>query len=194
SGDREAARDLARRNVAAFERAAVDAIVVDAAGCGAHMKGWGHLLEDDPAWRDRGAAVAAKVRDVSEHLAAFDLPARLGRLDMTVTYQDACHLAHAQGIRAQPRALLARVEGLRVVEMPQSDVCCGSAGTYSLSQPEYADALQASKVAAALSTGADAVVSANPGCMLQMASGLRGRGSGMRVLHVVEVLDRATSS
>lgn len=194
SGDRATARDLARRNIAAFERAAVDVIVVDAAGCGAHMKGWGHLLEDDPAWRDRAATLAAKVRDVTEHLAGLDLPPRLGRLDMTVTYQDACHLAHAQGIRSQPRALLARVEGLRVVEMPQSDVCCGSAGTYSLSQPEYADALQASKVAAALSTGADAVVSANPGCMLQIASGLRGRGSGMAVLHVVEVLDRAMSS
>lgn len=194
SGDRDTARELARRGIAAFERAQVDAIIVDAAGCGAHMKGWGQLLADDPAWRERAAALAAKVRDVSEHLAALDLPDRLGRLEMTVTYQDACHLAHAQGIRAQPRALLGRIDGLRVVEMPQSDVCCGSAGTYNLTQPEYADALRDSKAAATASTGADAVVSGNPGCMLQLAVGLRERGSDMKVLHLVEVLDRAMSS
>ena len=193
-GDRDAARDLARRDIAAFERANVDAIVVDAAGCGAHMKHWADLLRDDPAWRERAAAIAAKVRDVSEHVASLDLPSRLGRLDMSVTYQDACHLAHAQGIRAQPRALLGRIEGLRLVELPQADVCCGSAGTYNVTQPEYADALQASKVAAAMSTGADALVSGNPGCMLQISSGLRARGSAMKVLHVMEVLDRAMGS
>jgi glycolate oxidase iron-sulfur subunit len=191
AGDREAARDLARRAVAAFESVAVDAIVVDAAGCGAHMKHWGELLADDPAWSARASAVAAKVRDASEYLVSLPLPSRLGRLAMRVTYQDACHLAHAQGIRAQPRALLRRIEGLELVEMPQSDVCCGSAGTYNVTQPGYADALQASKVAAILSTRADAVVSANPGCMLQIAAGLRERGSAMPVLHLAEVLDRA---
>ncbi|MBI2323668.1 MAG: 4Fe-4S dicluster domain-containing protein [Chloroflexi bacterium] len=191
AGDRDAARGLARRGIAAFERANVDAIVVDAAGCGAHMRGWGELLADDPAWRERAAAMAANVRDVSEQLAATDLPATLGRLRMRVTYQDACHLAHAQGIRTQPRSLLRRVEGLDLVEMPQADVCCGSAGTYNVTQPAYADALQASKVAAILSTKADAVVSANPGCMLQIASGLKARGSDLPVLHIVEVLDRA---
>jgi glycolate oxidase iron-sulfur subunit len=158
------------------------------------MKHWGELLRDDAAWRDRAAAMSAKVRDVSEHLATLDLPETLGRLAMRVSYQDACHLAHAQGIRAQPRALLRRIEGLELIEMPQADVCCGSAGTYNLTQPEYADALQASKVAAVLATRADAVVSANPGCMLQIASGLRARGSDMPVLHVVEVLDRAMGS
>ena len=191
AGDRDAARDLARRSIAAFERAGVDAVVVDAAGCGAHMKRWAELLADDPAWHDRGAAMARKVRDISEHLASSDLPATLGRLSLRVTYQDACHLAHAQGIRTQPRSLLRRIEGLELVEMPQSDVCCGSAGTYNVTQPAYADALQASKVAAILSTKADAVVSANPGCMLQIAAGLRSRGSEMPVLHLVEVLDRA---
>jgi glycolate oxidase iron-sulfur subunit len=194
SGDLEGARDLARRDIAAFERANVDAVIADAAGCGAHMKHWGELLRDDAAWRDRAAAMSAKVRDVSEHLATLDLPETLGRLAMRVSYQDACHLAHAQGIRAQPRALLRRIEGLELIEMPQADVCCGSAGTYNLTQPEYADALQASKVAAVLATRADAVVSANPGCMLQIASGLRARGSDMPVLHVVEVLDRAMGS
>jgi glycolate oxidase iron-sulfur subunit len=194
AGDREAARDLARRGVAAFERAGVDAIVVDAAGCGAHMKHWGELLAGDPAWSARATAVARKVRDVSEHLATLDLPERLGRLRLRATYQDACHLAHAQGIRAQPRALLRRIEGLELLEMPQSDVCCGSGGTYNVTQPEYADELQASKVSAILSTRADAVISANPGCMLQIATGLTARGREMPVLHVVEVLDRAMSS
>jgi len=194
SGDRDAARDLARRAIEDFERASVDAVVVDAAGCGAHMKRYGELLADDPRWRDRARALAAKVRDVSEHIASLDLPARLGRLEMRATYQDACHLAHAQGIRTQPRSLLRRIEGLELVEMPQADVCCGSAGTYNVTQPQYADALQASKVGAVLSTGAEAVISANPGCMLQIAAGLRDRGSSVRVLHVVEVLDRAMAA
>lgn len=193
AGDREAARELARRAIEAFEHADVDAVVVDAAGCGAHMKHYGELLADDPAWSARASALASKVRDVTEHLASRDLPASVGSLVLRATYQDACHLAHAQGIRRQPRALLRRVEGLELVEMPDADVCCGSAGTYNITEPEYADALQAAKVAAILSTGADAVVSANPGCMLQIQAGLRASGSRMPVLHVVEVLDRAMS-
>ena len=194
SGDRDEARTLARRNIEAFESANVDAIVVDAAGCGAHMKDYGHLLADDPRWGPRATALAAKVRDVSEYVATLPLPEHLGRLDLRATYQDACHLAHAQRIRVQPRELLRRIEGLTLADLPQSDVCCGSAGTYNVTQPDYADALQASKVDAVISTRADAVISANPGCMLQMAAGLRERGSTVQVLHVVEVLDRAMAS
>jgi glycolate oxidase iron-sulfur subunit len=223
SGDRATARDLAKRAIVAFERARVDAIVVDAAGCGAHMKHYVDLFsteagppafssrrspsapplaagasaaafEDDPAWRERARALAEKVRDVTEYLATLELPASLGRLDLRVTYQDPCHLAHAQRIREQPRALLRRVEGLELVEMAGADVCCGSAGTYNLTQPDYADALQAAKVEAVLATRPDAVVTANPGCMLQIEAGLRDRGRALPVLHVVEVLDRAWSS
>ena len=194
AGDREGARELARRTVAAFESAAVDAIVVDAAGCGAHMKHYGALLADDPEWRDRAAHVAAKVKDVTEHLASLDLPASLGRLALRVTYQDPCHLAHAQRIRHEPRSLLRRVEGLELVEMAGADVCCGSAGSYNLTQPELADRLQSAKVRAVLDVRPDAVVTANPGCMLQISSGLRAGGSDLPVLHVVEVLDRAMSS
>ena len=194
AGDGEAARDLARRNVAAFEAAATDAIVVDAAGCGAHMKHYADVLADDPAWRARAAVVSAKVRDVTEYIAALELPAQLGTLSLRATYQEPCHLAHAQRIREQPRALLRRVGGLELVEMPGADVCCGSAGTYNLTQPGYADALQRAKVEAILETRADAVISANPGCMLQVAAGLRARGRELPVLHVVEVLDRAMSS
>ena len=191
AGDRDEARRLARRNIAAFEAAGVDAIVVDAAGCGAHLKGYGHLLADDAQWAVRAAGFAAKVQDVTEYLATIVGARRLGHLDMRVTYQDPCHLAHAQGIRSQPRALLGRVDGLELVEMTDADVCCGSAGFYNVTQPEYADRLGRDKVDAVLATRPDAVVSANPGCMLQMEAVLRERGSRIPALHVVEILDRA---
>jgi glycolate oxidase iron-sulfur subunit len=190
AGEREDARALARRNIAAFEDANVDAVVVDAAGCGAQLKGYGALLADDAAWSGRAATFAAKVRDVNEYLAEV-AGERLGRLDLRATYQDPCHLAHAQGIRKQPRDLLSRVHGLELLEMADADVCCGSAGSYNLTQPEYSDRLLARKLDAILATGAAAVISANPGCMLQIESGLRARGSNVPVLHVVEVLDRA---
>lgn len=192
AGEREDARALARRNIAAFEDAAVDAIIVDAAGCGAQLKGYGSLLSDDDTWKGRAAAFAAKVRDVNEYLVGI-AGERLGRLDLRVTYQDPCHLAHAQGIRKPPRDLLSRVHGLELIEMADADVCCGSAGSYNLTQPEYADRLVDRKVDAILATGARAVISANPGCMLQIEAGLRARGSQLPVLHVVEVLDRAMS-
>ncbi len=191
AGDHAGAVALAKRNVAAFESAGVDAIVVDAAGCGAHLKEYGRLLADDPAWRDRAAALAAKVRDVTEYLAALGDGAPAGRLRARVTYQEPCHLAHAQRIRAQPRALLRRIEGLELVEMAESDVCCGSAGSYNLTQPELSDALAARKADAIAATGAAIVVSANPGCMLQISAALRERGRDVEVLHVVELLDRA---
>jgi len=129
---------------------------------------------------------------VSEYLAEV-AGERLGRLDLRATYQDPCHLAHAQGIRTQPRDLLSRVHGLELIEMADADVCCGSAGSYNLTQPQYSDRLLGRKVDAILATGARAVVSANPGCMLQIEAGLRARGSQLPVLHVVEVLDRAMS-
>ncbi len=191
AGARDAAKDLARKNIAAFEAVQMDAIVVDAAGCGAHLKGYGHLLADDPEWHDRADAFAARVRDVTEYLAAVSGGAPLGRLTLRATYQAACHLAHAQRITQPPIALLRRVEGLQLIEMAESDVCCGSAGSYNLQQPALADALLARKLDAIAATGADVVVSANPGCMLQIASGLADRGRSTRVLHVVEVLDQA---
>jgi glycolate oxidase iron-sulfur subunit len=190
AGDKDEAVRLAKRNIAAFERA--DVILVNAAGCGAHLKTYAHLLEDRPNWAERARALSSRVRDVSEHLLAIAGDESLGELRMRVTYQDPCHLAHAQGIRAEPRALLARVRGLQLVEMADADVCCGSAGYYNLAQPEYSDRLLEPKVDAILATRPDAVVTGNPGCMLQIASGLRARGRGdIPVLHVVEVLDRA---
>jgi glycolate oxidase iron-sulfur subunit len=191
AGARADAVALAKKNIAAFEAATVDAVVVDAAGCGAHLKGYAHLLHDDHDWHDRALAFSNKVRDASEYLASLDGGATLGRLDARVTYQEPCHLAHAQRIKAEPRALLKRIQGLELVEMAESDVCCGSAGSYNLQQPEFADALLARKVDAIEKTGADVVVSANPGCMLQVQSGLAERGRKLEVLHLVEILDRA---
>ena len=193
AGARSAAVALAKKNIAAFEAARIGAIVVDAAGCGAHLKAYGHLLSDDPEWRDRAAAFTGRVRDVTEYLATLGGDAPLGKLALRVTYQAPCHLAHAQRINEQPRALLRRVEGLELIEMAESDVCCGSAGSYNLQQPDLADALLARKLDAIDATGADVVVSANPGCMLQVQSGLEERGRRTAVLHVVEVLDRAMS-
>jgi glycolate dehydrogenase iron-sulfur subunit len=193
AGDKAEAVRLAKRNVAAFEGA--DVVLVNAAGCGAHLKSYAHLLEDDPEWAVRAAALASRVRDVSEHLQAIVGDETFGELPIRVTYQDPCHLAHAQGIRAEPRALLSRVRGLELVEMADADVCCGSAGYYNLAQPEYADRLLEPKIDAVLAARPDAVVTGNPGCMLQLAAGLRSRGrTDIPVLHVVEVLDRALSA
>jgi glycolate oxidase iron-sulfur subunit len=190
AGDKTEAIRLAKLNIAAFERAEV--ILVNAAGCGAHLKSYAHLLEDRPNWAARAAALASRVRDVSEYLHTIVGDETLGALAMRVTYQDPCHLAHAQGIRAEPRALLSRIRGLELVEMAGADVCCGSAGYYNLVQPEYADRLLEPKIDAILATRPDAVVTGNPGCMLQLAAGLRTRGrADVPVLHIVEILDRA---
>jgi glycolate oxidase iron-sulfur subunit len=193
AGDKAEAVRLAKRNIAAFEQA--DLLLVNAAGCGAHLKSYTHLLEDDPRWAGRAAKLASRVRDASEYLDGIVGDEPLGELAMRVTYQDPCHLAHAQGIRAEPRALLSRVRGLELVEMADADVCCGSAGYYNLAQPEYADRLLEPKIDAILATRPDAVVTGNPGCMLQLAAGLRSRGrADIPVLHVVEVLDRALAA
>jgi len=194
AGARDESHRLARENIAAFEDARIDAIVVNAAGCGAHLKEYGQLLAGDPEWSERARSFALRVRDVTEVLAAAPGEDTLGELHLRVTYQDPCHLAHAQRIHREPRALLARVRGLDVVEMRGADVCCGSAGYYNLAQPDYADRLLRDKVAAIIETRADAVVTANPGCMLQVEAGLRAAGSAIPVLHIVELLDRAAAA
>jgi glycolate oxidase iron-sulfur subunit len=194
AGEHDTALALARRTIEAFEAAGVEHVIVNTSGCGAHMKAYGTLLEGDPTWRGRAARFAASVRDVSEFLAAEPLRGPLGEVRRTVTYHDPCHVAHGQKIRAQPRALLAQIPGLRVVELPEADWCCGSAGTYNLTQPEMATRLQARKVAHILATRADAVVTANPGCIIQILQGLRAKGSPVAVLHLVELLDQSYRS
>lgn len=164
----------------------VDIVVVNAAGCGSAMKTYAHWVDDGVVRR-----LAERTRDVSEVLAAADLP--LGRIAATVTYHDACHLAHGQKIRAEPRALLRRIPGLRLVDLPDSDMCCGSAGVYNVTEPEMADHLLAMKVDSIAATGARVVVAGNPGCLLQIAKGCRERGLGVEVLHPVTLLARAVT-
>ena len=190
-GDHARALALARQTIDAFERAHADAVVVNTSGCGAHMKGYAHLLAGDPAYASRAARFVNSVRDVSEYLAREPLRGPLRPVPMTVTYHDPCHVVHGQKIRTEPRRLLAQIPGLRVVDLAESDWCCGSAGIYNLTQPEMAGRLLERKTRHVLATGAEAVVTANPGCILQIAQGLRARGSSVRVLHIVEVLNRA---
>jgi len=191
SGEHALAVDLAKRTIEVFEAAKVDVIIVNTSGCGAHMKAYGMLLADDPAWRDRAARFVASVRDLAEFLAAEPLRGPLGPVNRTVTYHDPCHIVHGQKISKQPRALLAQIPGLELVALKEADWCCGSAGTYNLTQPEMAQQLQARKVAHIRETGADAVVTANPGCIIQIAQGLEAAGAHVQVLHLAEVLDEA---
>jgi glycolate oxidase iron-sulfur subunit len=191
-GDLDGGRELARRNIAAFEGLGIDAIVINAAGCGSTLKEYGHLLHDDPEWYDRAVAFSNKIKDVHEFLAGIELNrADLGRLEVTVTYQEPCHLAHAQRITAQPRTLLNAIPGLELREMHESSLCCGSAGTYNVTQPAMAMALGARKVNNALATGAKVIATGNPGCALQLAGELRRRGEDVQVRYIVELLDEA---
>ncbi|HZU76941.1 MAG TPA: heterodisulfide reductase-related iron-sulfur binding cluster, partial [Dehalococcoidia bacterium] len=193
AGEVARARDLARRNITAFERGTGGPIVVNSAGCGAMLKDYAHLLRDDPDWAARAADFSARVQDVTEFLAALPAPdpQPLPPNPRVVTYQDACHLAHAQGITRPPRALLGRTPGVKLVEMADGGLCCGSAGIYNLTQPETARQLRERKLDHALATGADVIVTANPGCLLHLRAGLAERGSAVQVKHIVELLDEA---
>ncbi|MBM3875950.1 MAG: 4Fe-4S dicluster domain-containing protein [Verrucomicrobia bacterium] len=203
-GNLAGARACARRNIAVFEPRGLDAIVINAAGCGSTLKEYGHLLHDDPAWRDRAAAFSAKVKDLTEVLPVADcrLPvvpkAGDGAASIRhspVTYHDACHLAHPQRITRQPRDLVKAVAGAKFIELAESDVCCGSAGSYNLTEPEMAARLQRRKVEHILRTGARIVVTTNPGCLLQIRAGLARAGAGhVRVLHIADYLAEADSA
>jgi glycolate oxidase iron-sulfur subunit len=190
-GDHGRALDLARRAIDRFERERVDALVVNTSGCGAHMKGYGLLLENDPAYAVRARRLAATVQDISEFLARTPLREPLRPVPMTVAYHDPCHVVHGQRLRREPRHLLAQIPALKVVPLHESDWCCGSAGIYNLTEPEMADRLLRRKVNHVIAAGVDAVITANPGCILQIEKGLRERGSAIRVLHIIELLDRA---
>ena len=190
AGDRHTALDCARRNIDAFP-ADLDAIIVNAAGCGAMLKEYGALLAGDPAYAERARAFSSKVRDVTEFLGAIPLAAPTRRIDARVTYHDACHLAHGQGVREAPRALLRQIPGLSLVELPDSDVCCGSAGSYSLTEPALARRFGERKAASIRTTGATLVAAANPGCVMQIQGALRRAGLDVTVRHPVELLDEA---
>jgi len=190
-GEHDTALELARKTIIAFESAGVEQVVVNTSGCGAHMKAYGTLLADDPKWAERARRFAGRVSDISEFLAREPLRGPLRPLARTVTYHDPCHVAHGQKIRKEPRALLHQIPGLTVKELHEADWCCGSAGTYNLTQPEMAGQLQRRKIENIRATGAEAVITANPGCIIQIQQGLAGGARPIRVLHIVELLDEA---
>jgi len=194
AGEPDFARELAKRNIAAFEVSGADVYVVNAAGCGSALKHYDELLSEDPPWAQRATEFVKRVRDVSEVLDAMDLGPAAHAIEATITYQEPCHLVHAQRISAAPRRLLALVPGARFVEMDESAVCCGSAGIYNLTEPEMAARLQRRKVAAVVRTGATIVVTANPGCAMQVTAGLKEAGYPATVKHIVELLDDAYGS
>jgi len=187
SGRSAEARAFARKTIESF--ADVDTIVVNAAGCGSAMKDYADVFKDEPEWAERAAALSARTRDLTEFLSDLGPRATRHPLEITIAYHDACHLAHAQGIRAQPRELLREIPGLEIKEISDPEICCGSAGVYNLLQPEAADELGDSKARNVSASKADLLVAANPGCSLQIATALRRRGEDIAVAHTAEVLD-----
>ena len=191
SGMMEDARELAKRNIDAFEATGEDSIVVTAAGCGAALKEYGYLLKDDPVYAERAARFSARVRDVTEYLAERELTPPPKEVRRTVTYQEPCHLAHAQRITTQPRTLLQAIRGLELVEMRESSLCCGSAGIYNLIRRQMANDLGDRKVRHVMETPATEVITANPGCAMQLRASLLRNGGNVRVRYLVELLDEA---
>jgi glycolate oxidase iron-sulfur subunit len=204
AGVRDVARDLARKNMEAFLAEPFDAIITNAAGCGSTLKEYTHLFSENEDARDNpsrntldaknAAEFSSKVRDVSEFLASLGLSAPLRKTRMRVTFQDSCHLAHGQKIREAPRTLLRAIPGLELVEMPLADHCCGSAGVYNVTETSTSMQLLREKMQCAASSRASAIVTANPGCILQLRAGAKLFKTRQEVFHVVELLDRAISS
>jgi glycolate oxidase iron-sulfur subunit len=193
SGRLDEAKTLAKALIAVFEAERLDAVIVNVAGCGSAMKSYGEIFAGDVEWSERAQAFSAKVRDISEFLADLEPRAPRRRIEQTVAYHDACHLAHAQRVRQEPRDLLCGIPGLTLVEIPDGDQCCGSAGTYNLFEPQSAREIGLRKADNVLSTGAPILASGNPGCSLQIGALLRERGVELEIVHPVELLDRALS-
>jgi glycolate oxidase iron-sulfur subunit len=191
SGLKDQTRALARKNIDAVLSENADAIITNAAGCGSTLKEYDELLEHDDAYRDKAIQFKALMKDVTEFLASIDLNRKMGAINAVATYQDSCHLAHGQKIKVAPRKLLKAIPGLEFREMPMADLCCGSAGIYNVVQNSTAMELLKSKMEYVATSRASLIVTANPGCMLQLAAGARLYGSNQRVAHVVEVLDEA---
>jgi Fe-S oxidoreductase len=191
NGESTAAKQMARQNIDAFLEASVDAIIVNAAGCGAAMKEYGYLLRDDPAYAEKAKRFSSLVKDAGEFLDVLGLVGTLGPVKTAVTYQDPCHLAHGQRIRSQPRNLLQSIPGLTLIEMEGSDRCCGSAGIYNITHPEMSQQLLAEKMQSIASTNAAAVVAPNPGCMLQLRLGAQQHRRRLTVYHLMDLLEHS---
>lgn len=191
AGRKDDARALAKNNIDATLGGGFDAILTNAAGCGSTLKEYDELLEHDDAYREKSLEFKAKMKDINEFLASIEIRPPAKPFPMTVTYQDSCHLCHGQKIRVQPRKVLAAIPGVELREMALSDMCCGSAGIYNVQHNEMAMSLLKNKMQSVNATGAECIVTANPGCMIQLQAGARIHGKDQPVLHVVEVLDRA---
>lgn len=191
AGLKETARRLARRNIDALIGGGFDAILTNTAGCGSTLKEYHELLDHDPAYTAKAHLFTAQIKDINEFLAGLELNREFRPFDATITYQDSCHLAHGQKIRSAPRKLLGQIPGLTLEEMPLSDLCCGSAGVYNVIHTGMALALLDKKMRSVNGTKATVIVTANPGCMLQLRAGVARHGRGQRVAHVVELLDEA---
>lgn len=194
AGERAVGIEQARRNIEAFERLEVDAIIVNAAGCGVALKEYPELFYDDPTQHTRAVAFSTRVKDVGEWLVALGPRPPERPLRLRVTYQDPCHLAHGQGVRSQPRKLLGSIPGLELVEMRASDRCCGSAGIYNIVRHDFSMQVLAEKMSNVAETQPDVIVSANPGCIIQLRYGCQQYGLASEVVHLVDLLDRAYAS
>jgi glycolate oxidase iron-sulfur subunit len=181
--------ELAKRTIDMFERADVETVVTNAAGCGSNVKEYGNLLRDDPDYAGRARIFAAKCKDISEILTDLEPRATRHRLKLRVAFHDSCHLQHAQGIRSQPRALLSSIPGLELAEIPEAPICCGSAGIFNLVQPGAANELGDRKAQLIAPLMADVVATGNPGCLLQMQSALARQGRKTPVVHTIQLLD-----
>ena len=190
-GEQDAARDMARRNIDTFLDSGVDAIVTSSAGCGASMKEYGHLLRDDAVYSEKADQFSRMVQDITEFLASLPVEPPKTPLKVQVTYQDSCHLAHAQRLTAPPRTVLGVIPGLTLVEMEHPDRCCGAGGAYQLTQREMSGQLRTHKLEDAVATGAEIIATANPGCMMQLELGARESGANITVCHVVDLWDQA---
>ena len=188
-GERETAQQLARRNIEVFEALDVDAVIVNAAGCGSTLKEYHHLLHDDPVYGQRAHSFARRMRDVNEFLGEIDLNRELGEIRRRVTYQDACHLVHGQKVSEQPRDLIRSIPGIEFVEMAESDACCGSAGIYNITNYEMSMEILDRKLNFLAETGAEILLASNTGCIIQLAHGVRQRDLPIEVMHPIDLLD-----
>lgn len=188
SGDRETGRKLAKQNIEAFKDA--DTVISNAAGCGCMLQEYPELFQDDPEWHDRAVAFSKKVKDISKYLYDTGYEKPKGELNTTITYHDACHLAHGQGVRDEPRDLLLHIPGVKMVHMPNADRCCGSAGIYNITNPEMAEAVLESKMEN-VPEEVEMISMGNPGCMLQMAIGVNKYGRNQKIVHTIQLLQWA---
>lgn len=191
NGETRVAKEMMKRNIDAFLDKNLNAIIVNSAGCGAMLKEYGEFLRDDPRYSEKAEIFSRKVKDISEFLSEIPLDQNSRRLNLRVTYQDPCHLAHGQKIINQPRDLIRSIPGVELVEMESPNRCCGSAGIYNITHPEMSQTILDEKIENIKKTGADAIIAPNPGCMIQIKSGIKKYNLEMKVLHIVELIDRA---